>query len=116
MRIQIPTFTEEKTLEAQGYRVLSADSGPEAIDISNQHGEPIHLLLTDLVMPHMSGKELAEQLRPQRPDIRMLYMSGHSDSAIAHHGALDEGVVFLPKPFTVENLMRTVRDVLDGRT
>jgi two-component system cell cycle sensor histidine kinase/response regulator CckA len=102
-------------LQSCGYRVLAASNGPEALQISEQHGDTIHLLLTDVVMPHMNGKELADKLEHQRPALRVLYMSGYADDAIMQHGLLTAGVAFLAKPLTVESLTQKVRAVLDGR-
>ncbi len=104
-----------KVLRAHGYQVLTAANGPEALQVSRQHEGPIHLLLTDVVMPRMSGKELADQMRNYRPDLRVLYMSGYADHAILENGVLAPHAVFLSKPFTVEDLMQKVRAVLDGR-
>jgi DNA-binding response OmpR family regulator len=101
-----------RVLEAHGYRVLAAESGPEAIRTSEGHDGPIHLLLTDVIMPDMDGKELATQLHDQRPETRVLYMSGHDDDLIAHHGVLEEGIAFLSKPFDVEALTLKVQAVL----
>ncbi len=102
-------------LKACGYQVLAAKSGPEALQISKEHGGHIHMLITDLVMPQMSGKELAEVLLAQQPELRILYVSGYADKEIAQHGVLAPGTVFLPKPFTIEELTRKVRAVLDHR-
>jgi DNA-binding response OmpR family regulator len=100
-------------LEACGYRVLEASNGREALRVSREHKGPIHLLLTDVVMPLMSGREVAFQLAPERPDMKVLYVSGHTDDAIMHHGVLGEGVPFLQKPFTRTGLTARVRRVLD---
>jgi PAS domain S-box-containing protein len=100
-------------LEATGYSVLEARHGAEALEICERRPAPIHLLMTDVVMPGMSGRELAERLRASRPEIRILYMSGYTDDAVVLHGVLAEDMAFLQKPFTVESLARTVRDVLD---
>jgi CheY-like chemotaxis protein len=100
-------------LEGRGYHVLTASSGPEALRISREHGEPIHLLMTNVVMPRMSGRELALQLAPERPDMRVLYISGHAEDAIVHHSVLKEGVEFLPKPFTEGVLAGRVHQILD---
>jgi CheY-like chemotaxis protein len=101
-------------LQKQGYKVLEATQGDEALFICGQHKEPIHLLVTDVVMPGMSGRELAERLTSLRPEIKILYMSGHTNSAIFHHGVLEPGVILLQKPFTLEGLARKVREVLDN--
>ena len=100
-------------LKAHGYQVLAAKSGSEALRISQRHDHPIHLLLTDMVMPGMNGKELAEQIQAQRPGIRILYMSGYDNRLIEDPTALGEGVAFLAKPLTVETLTEKVRAVLD---
>lgn len=103
-------------LKAHGYQTLTAQNGLEAIQLSKKHDGPIHLLLTDVVMPEMSGKELAERLQSQRPELQVLYVSGYSDNVIAHHGILNEGSLFLPKPFTLESLVQKVRTALDETT
>jgi CheY-like chemotaxis protein len=102
-----------KILEQSGYRVLDARNGTEAIRISREHAEAIQLLLTDVVMPEISGKEIAERLTVLRPTIRVLYMSGYTDEAIVHHGVIDANVEFIQKPFTPMALVRKVRAVLD---
>jgi PAS domain S-box-containing protein len=104
-----------RVLKAHGYQVLEARDGPEALQISEQHDGPIDLLLTDVIMPHMNGKELHERLRGPRPEMRVLFISGYTDNAIAHHGVLEPGTRLLPKPFSMEDLIRTVRSVLAGR-
>ena len=103
-----------KVLEQAGYRVLVAAGGAEALALAERHDAPIHLLLTDVVMPEMSGRELMRRLIERRPDVRVLYMSGYADEAIARHGVLDPGTAFMQKPFTPGVLARRVRDVLDG--
>jgi CheY-like chemotaxis protein len=100
-------------LEQTGYNVLDACCGEEALSLCEEHGEPIHLLLTDVVMPDTSGKELAQRLTSLRPETRVLYMSGYTDDAIVHHGVLDSNVEFIQKPFTPVALARKVREVLD---
>jgi two-component system, cell cycle sensor histidine kinase and response regulator CckA len=100
-------------LAMNGYTVLEARDGPEALDLVRRHSHPIHLLLTDVVMPQMSGRQLAEGVSSIHPDIRVLYMSGYTDGVIAHHGVLDPGVAYLQKPFTADFLARKVREVLD---
>lgn len=97
-----------------GYRVLAAGDGAEALQVAAAQQGPIQLLLTDVVMPRMSGKELADQLRSGRPEMRVLYTSGYADNAIMHHGVLAEGAHFLSKPYEAEALARKVRAVLDG--
>jgi len=100
-------------LQKQGYKVLEASQGDEALSIYGRHDEPIHLLVTDVVMPGMSGRELSERLTSLCREIKILYMSGHTNSAILHHGVLEPGVNLLQKPFTPEALVRKVREVLD---
>lgn len=100
-------------LKTHGYQVLAAQNGPEALQISSEYDNPIHLLLTDVVMPEMNGKELVERLQRQQPQLQVLYMSGYSDDVIAHHDVFEKGVVFLSKPFTLEALTQKVRDVLE---
>ena len=99
-------------LEMNGYHVLEARHGAEAIEISERHRGPIHLMVTDVVMPQMSGRELAQRLLPVRPDMRVLYMSGYTDDAIVRHGVLGAGMAFLSKPFTPDALAVKVREVL----
>jgi CheY-like chemotaxis protein len=101
-------------LRAHGYRVLAAENGPRALEVSNEYRGSIQLLLTDVVMPQMNGKELAHRLQAMRRDIRVLYISGYSEDVIAHHGIVEEGAVVLAKPFTLEALTRKVRAVLDA--
>ena len=101
-------------LSGNGYRVLEAGNGREALLLSEAHRGEIHLLLTDVVMPKMSGRELGERIRLHRPDLRILYMSGYTDDAILRHGVLVDGIPFLQKPFTAEVLARKVREVLDS--
>ena len=104
-----------RVLEAQGYTVLRSANPREALAEAERHGGPVHLLLTDVVLPEMSGRQLADRLEANRPGLRVLYMSGYTDSAIVHHGRLDPSTEFLPKPFTPETLLRRVRHVLDQR-
>jgi PAS domain S-box-containing protein len=102
------------TLQGQGYSVLTASDGVEALQVAEAHEGPIHLLLTDVVMPRLGGKALADRLRPRRPEMRVLFISGYTDNAIVHHSVLAEGVHFLSKPFELEALAHKVREVLDA--
>ena len=100
-------------LGAWGYTVLDSGDPAEALRLAARHEGSIHLLVTDVVMPGMSGREVADRLLHTRPDVKVLFMSGYTDSAIVHHGVLDPGTPFLHKPFTPDALARKVRDVLD---
>jgi two-component system, cell cycle sensor histidine kinase and response regulator CckA len=101
-------------LEAQGYEVLSASNGQEALQVARGHqGSPLRLVITDVIMPQMGGKVMAEWLKSSYPDLKILFTSGYTDDAIAHHGVLEPGVEFLPKPYTPERLARKVREILD---
>ena len=102
-------------LESFGYDVVEANSGAEALEICRQREGDIHLLLTDVVMPGMSGRVLAEQLLRQRPQLKVVYMSGYTGQTVGAHGVLAEGSHFLPKPFTREALGRKIREVLDRK-
>jgi signal transduction histidine kinase len=101
-------------LQARGYTVLEARHGAEALVAVEHHPGPIHLMLTDVVMPEMTGRELADRLAVLRPTVKILFMSGYTDNAVVHHGVLDPGTVFLQKPFSAAVLARKVRDMLDG--
>ncbi len=102
-------------LESRGYRVLEADSGETALELSSFHEGEIDLLVTDVIMPKMSGRDLAEALVLLRPDIKVLFLSGYADRAVIEHGILDTGAAFMQKPFTPEALTRKVRAVLDEK-
>jgi PAS domain S-box-containing protein len=104
-----------KVLEQAGYQVLDASGGEEAFRISRSHSAPIHLLLTDVVMPETSGKEVADRMALLRPSARVLFMSGYTDEAIVHHGIADSGVQFIQKPFSPNALATKVREVLDWK-
>jgi len=108
----VRTLTKE-VLISKGYKVLEAQDAREAMNIYEQHNDQIHLMITDVVMPGMSGRALAEKLKLSQRGIKVLYMSGYTDNAIVHHGVLDEGTAFLQKPFTPDGLARKVREVLD---
>ena len=102
-----------RILKRQGYTVLKASHGDDALLVCKEHKGPIHLMVTDVVMPGMSGRELADRLLPIHPDMKVLYMSGYTDNAIVHHGVLEEGMNYIQKPFTVDGLARKVREMLD---
>jgi PAS domain S-box-containing protein len=103
-----------KILEQAGYNVLEASRGEEAVRLCLERAEPIDLLLTDVVMPVTSGKEVADRLREMQPGLRVLFMSGYTDEAIVHHGVLDANVEFIQKPFSPAALAKKVREVLDS--
>jgi two-component system cell cycle sensor histidine kinase/response regulator CckA len=101
-----------EVLAGRGYRVLEAVRGEEAIRMAREHKGRIHLLLTDVVMPEMSGPQALEQIRARHPNVKVLFMSGYTDEAMVHHGILDSGAAYLQKPFLPETLARKVREVL----
>ena len=102
-----------RILEMQGYTVLTACDGREALQLAAHYSSKIDLLLTDVVMPGIHGRALAEQLGRKHPHLKVLYISGYSDEEIAHHGVLDSGVAFLQKPFKFSDLTYKLRQVLD---
>jgi PAS domain S-box-containing protein len=101
-----------RILTSHGYQLLEASSGPEALELSRRHAGPIDLLVTDVIMPEMTGRELATRLRESRPQIKVLYVSGYTADIIGREGVLDAGVAYLPKPFTPAQLALKVREVL----
>lgn len=103
----------QQVLEAHGYTVLTAQSGDDALRVAKEYTGTIHLLLTDVVMPGISGRELADRLCEERPALQALFMSGYTDNAIVHHGVLDPGIAYIQKPFTPRALAAKVRGVLD---
>jgi two-component system, cell cycle sensor histidine kinase and response regulator CckA len=96
-----------------GYSVLAADSLASVVKQCESHAGPIHVLLTDVVMPGVGGREIATQVKARRPDIKVLYMSGYTTNAVVHHGVLDPGTHFLQKPFTPAALAAKIREVLN---
>jgi CheY-like chemotaxis protein len=103
-----------QVLTRLGYQVLEAHDGESAIALSAKHRGSIDLLLTDVIMPRMGGRVLADQISKQRPGMRVLYVSGYTDDAIVRHGVLEPGVNYLEKPFTPDTLAKKVRGVLEG--
>jgi two-component system cell cycle sensor histidine kinase/response regulator CckA len=100
-------------LERAGYTVLSAGGPDDALEIAQHYQDEIQLLLTDVVMPKMGGRDLAQRVAMLRPRIKVLYTSGYTDAAVVHHGVVGEGIAFLQKPFTRKALTRRVREILD---
>jgi signal transduction histidine kinase len=106
-----------KILEAQGYNVLRANNGQEGLRVAREcKGQPIRLVITDVIMPQMSGKVMAEWLKASYPDLKILFTSGYTDDAIAQHGVFEAGVAFLAKPYSPATLVRKVREMLDNET
>ena len=101
-------------LEMEGYQVLMAARGLEAINICQEAVEPVELLITDVVMPEMNGRDLSKTLAEMYPEMKILYMSGYTDDAVISDGVLEAGTAFLQKPFSPETLAHKVREVLDG--
>jgi hypothetical protein len=101
-------------LEEHGYKIIEASSGTAALEALERHTGSLDLLLTDLVMSGMSGRELADQITRTRPGTKVLFMSGYTDDALGHHGVLESGTAFVEKPFTIDGLLRKVREVLES--
>jgi len=99
-------------LREYGYKVLSAADGNEALRIYQENKDSIDLLLTDVIMPQMSGRELAEKISAEDPDMNILYFSGYTDNSIVHHGVLDEGMEFIQKPFSHTDLALKIKNIL----
>jgi CheY-like chemotaxis protein len=112
---QVRTVTR-RMLERQGYTILEAADGAAALRVAAAHPGALHLLLTDVVMAGMDGRQLAERLIAERPTLRVLYMSGYTDEAIVHHGLLEAGIAYVQKPFTPGTLGQKLRAVLDAPT
>jgi two-component system cell cycle sensor histidine kinase/response regulator CckA len=102
-------------LTQHGYVVLTAGRGDEALEVAARHDGPIHLMVTDVVMPGVSGPELARRLETVHPDMKVLFISGYTDDAVLRHGVREGSAAFLQKPFTLDGLARKVREVLDAR-
>jgi DNA-binding NtrC family response regulator len=103
-----------RILERNGYQVLAPEGAEEALRLAREYPNPIELLVTDVVMPRMTGTELSARVRQLRPQLEVLYVSGYTDGGIGAHGMLEDGASFLQKPFTTDSLARKVRSVLDG--
>ncbi len=103
-----------RALAAQGYAVLEAENGADALEVLARADGPVNLVLTDVVMPILNGRELAERLAAERPQLRVLFMSGYTDDDVVRRGLLDPGAPFLQKPFVPADLARKVREVLDA--
>ena len=112
----VPAVLEvtREMLSRLGYHVLTAGTGRAALQVAAAYDKPIHLVLTDVVMPDVDGRGLAEQFKQIRPDTRVLFMSGYTDDAVVRHGILQEGIAYLQKPFTPQALAAKVRAVLEG--
>jgi signal transduction histidine kinase len=104
----------KRILEGAGYTVIAASDGAEAVKVAAAHKGTIDLLVTDMVMPHLGGRQVADKLRAERPGLRVLYLSGYTDTAAARQGLMEPGAEFLQKPFATDSLVRRVREVLDA--
>lgn len=101
-------------LEQAGYQVLAAADPAEALRLSQEYQGPIHLLFTDVVMPGMGGRELANRIQAQHPHLKVLFMSGYTENAVVHHGVLDSGIAFINKPFKYKTLIKKIREIQDA--
>jgi DNA-binding NtrC family response regulator len=101
-------------LKKYGYTVLEAEDSKQALQVVAAHDSPIHLLLTDVIIPGLNGKALAEEMIRRYPQLKVIFISGYSDEAIAHHGILEPGMLFLQKPFSFMEMVRKVQEVLRG--
>jgi len=108
----MPRKLTARALNQLGYRVITANDGVHALEVARDHQGPIHLLLSDVLMPRLTGPELYRELAPQRPQMRVVYLSGYTDSTIVDHGMLEEGVHFLQKPVSLRKLARKVHQAL----
>jgi DNA-binding response OmpR family regulator len=114
--VEDETFLREVTceiLEATGYRVLKTRNAVEAISAFRQYKAIVRLLLTDVVLPGQNGRDLANDLRSIRPDLRIIFISGYPENVVTRHGIQEDGMFYLPKPFSLQSLTRRVRQVLD---
>jgi DNA-binding response OmpR family regulator len=104
-----------ETLEGAGYTVLVAQGGDKALQIGDEYPGAIQLIVTDVIMPGLTGRQAAEKIKSSRSEVEILFISGYTSEAIAKHGVLEPGANYLSKPFAPDDLLRKVRDVLDGR-
>jgi DNA-binding NtrC family response regulator len=104
----------KRILDRLGYTVLEATTPGQAMDLAQEHAGHIHLLITDVIMPEMNGRDLANQLHSLYPDLKVLFMSGYTADVIAHRGVLDEGINFIQKPFSLKDLAVKIRAVIDS--
>ena len=114
MKVPARIFATEKILKDLGYTVLSAASPLKALDLAKAYGDEIHLLITDMVLPEMNGKDLAQHIQSVYPEIKVLFMSGYTANVIAHHNVLEPGLCFLQKPFSVKDLAVKAREALEN--